>query len=66
MNAPPELDDYAQTMLMFELQQRNIPLSDIDYLIVEYYKDKTDNKIKRHIKIYRKDGSNNKNKERKR
>lgn len=26
MNAPPELDDYAQTMLMFELQQRNIPL----------------------------------------
>lgn len=66
MNAPPVLDDYTQTMLMFELQQRNIPLGDIDYLIVEYYKDKTDNKIKRHIKIYRKDGSNNKNKERKR
>lgn len=53
---PPsaELDDYAQTMLMFYLQEHNIPFDAIDYIEVTLRKDKHTKKLYRHIKIVKK------------
>lgn len=47
----PYLDDNAEDMLKFYLQEQNIPFSSIDHIEVSIVKDKTTKKKHRHIKI---------------
>lgn len=47
----PTLSDYEHTMLLFYLQEHDIPFSAIDYVEVSLIKDKKTKKIHKHIKI---------------
>ena len=56
----PYLDNYAHTMLMFYLQERNIPFSAIDHIEVSLIKDKSTMTKHRKIKIILKQNKNGK------
>lgn len=52
---PIYLDDYADDMLKFYLQEQNIPFYAIDHIEVSIVKDKSTMSKHRHIKIVLKD-----------